>query len=106
MAKTSDIIFDIDDKTNTNDINKFISGKLVATLNAVRDFAVFHDAYEHPYNDIPEAAKNNVDDGEYLEKKGLKAKLEYELRLDKAKIANKWEAIARQITGTISFQAV
>ena len=48
MAQTSDI-FDIEDKTNTNDINKFISGRLVATLSAVRDFAVFHDAYEPPY---------------------------------------------------------
>lgn len=101
MATSSDI-FEIDDKTNTNDINKFISGKLVATLNAVRDFAVFHDAYEHPYNEIPEAAKNKVDEGEHVDKKGFKAKLEYELRLDKAKIANKWEPIARQITGTIS----
>ena len=51
---------------------------------------------------LNEAAKMLEDEKEQVERKGYKAKLQYELKLEKVKIASKWEYISRQITGTIS----
>ena len=96
----------IDNKTSTNDINKFITGKMVASLNAVRETLLCSTTRMSilllTYNDIPEAAKMLEDEKEQVERKGYKAKLQYELKLEKVKIASKWEYISRQITGTIS----